>query len=63
MFLQKLVIQSNISNNKNEENSSIFFFSKIVIHQPKRLQSKLEDAFQVVEAVGDKIKSYIQEKM
>jgi hypothetical protein len=40
-----------------------FCFSKIVVHQPKRLQSKFEEAFQVVEAVGDKIKSYIQEKM
>jgi hypothetical protein len=38
-------------------------FSKVVVHQPKRLQSKFEDAFSVVEGVGDKIKSYIQEKM
>jgi hypothetical protein len=40
-----------------------FFFSKIVVHQPKRLQSKFEETFSVVEGVGDKIKSYIQEKM
>jgi protein disulfide isomerase family A protein 3 len=37
--------------------------NKIVIHQPQRLQSKFEEAFQVVEAVGDKVKSYIQEKI
>ncbi|CAF4356810.1 unnamed protein product, partial [Rotaria sordida] len=36
--------------------------NKIVVHQPKRLQSKFEDAFSVVEGVGDKIKAYIQEK-
>lgn len=40
-----------------------FLFSKIVIHQPKRLQSKLEDAFTIVQGVGDKIKSFIQEKV
>jgi len=37
--------------------------NKIVVHQPKRLQSKFEDAFSVVEGVGDKIKSYIQDKI
>ncbi|CAF4000520.1 unnamed protein product [Rotaria sordida] len=37
--------------------------NKIVVHQPKRLQSKFEDAFSVVEGVGDKIKTYIQEKI
>jgi protein disulfide isomerase family A protein 3 len=37
--------------------------NKILIHQPKRLQSKFEEAFQVVEAVGDKLKSYIQQKI
>jgi protein disulfide isomerase family A protein 3 len=37
--------------------------NKIVVHQPKRLQSKFEDAFTVVEGVGDKLKSYIQEKI
>jgi len=39
------------------------YSNKIVVHQPKRLQSKFEDAFSVVEGVGDKIKSYIQEKI
>jgi len=37
--------------------------NKIVVHQPKRLHSKFEEAFSVVEGVGDKIKSYIQEKI
>jgi protein disulfide isomerase family A protein 3 len=37
--------------------------NQIVIHQPKRLQSKFEEAFQVVAAVGDKVKSYIQDKI
>lgn len=37
--------------------------NKIVIHQPPRLQSKFEEAFQVVEGVGDSVKSYIQEKI
>ncbi|CAF4663498.1 unnamed protein product, partial [Rotaria sp. Silwood2] len=36
--------------------------NQIVVHQPKRLQSKFEEAFSVVEGVGDKIKQYIQEK-
>ncbi|UJR10281.1 hypothetical protein I4U23_014488 [Adineta vaga] len=39
------------------------YSNKIVVHQPKRLQSKFEDAFSVVEGVGEKIKSYIQEKI
>jgi hypothetical protein len=38
-------------------------FSKIVVHQPKRLQSKFEDAFSVVQGAGDKVKSFILEKM
>ncbi len=38
-------------------------FSKVVVHQPKRLQSKFEDAFTVVEGAADKIKSFIQQKM
>jgi protein disulfide isomerase family A protein 3 len=37
--------------------------NKIVVHQPKRLHSKFEHSFSVVEGVGDKIKSYIQEKI
>lgn len=41
----------------------ILCFSKILIHQPKRLHSKFEDAFTVVEAVGDKVKSFIQDKV
>jgi len=40
-----------------------YFSSKIVVHQPKRLQSEFEDAFFIVEGVGDKVESYIQEKM
>jgi protein disulfide isomerase family A protein 3 len=37
--------------------------NKIVAHQPKRLQSKFEDAFAVVQGSSDKIKSYILEKI
>ncbi|CAF2527917.1 unnamed protein product [Rotaria sp. Silwood2] len=37
--------------------------NKIVIHQPKRLQSKFEDTFSAVQGVGNKIKTYIQEKI
>ncbi|CAF0867448.1 unnamed protein product [Adineta ricciae] len=37
--------------------------NKIVVHQPKRLQSKFEEAFSIVEAAGDKIKSFIQDKI
>ncbi|CAF0944956.1 unnamed protein product [Adineta steineri] len=37
--------------------------NKILVHQPKRLQSKFEDAYSVVEGFGDKIKSYIQGKI
>lgn len=37
--------------------------NQILIHQPKRLQSKLEDTFTVVEATGEKLKSFIQEKI
>ncbi|CAF1051642.1 unnamed protein product [Adineta steineri] len=37
--------------------------NKIVVHQPKRLHSKFEDAFSVVEGVGDKIKTFIQDKI
>jgi protein disulfide isomerase family A protein 3 len=37
--------------------------NKVVVHQPKRLQSKFEDAFAVVEGAADKIKSYIQQKI
>jgi len=37
--------------------------NKIVVHQPKRLQSKFEDAFSVIEGAGEKIKSFIQEKI
>jgi protein disulfide isomerase family A protein 3 len=37
--------------------------NKIVVHQPKRLQSKFEEAFSVIEGAGEKIKSYIQEKI
>jgi len=37
--------------------------NKIVVHQPKRLQSKFEPEFTVIEGVGDKIKSYIQGKL
>jgi len=62
--LKKLDIQSKIEDKESIENLFfLFFYSKVVIHQPKRLQSKFEDAFSVVEGVGDKIKSFIQEKM
>jgi len=37
--------------------------NKIVVHQPKRLHSKFEDAFSVVQGAGDKVKSYILEKV
>ncbi|UJR35665.1 hypothetical protein I4U23_028415 [Adineta vaga] len=37
--------------------------NKILIHQPKRLHSKFEDAFSVIEGVGDKVKSFIQDKI
>lgn len=37
--------------------------NKILVHQPKRLHSKFEDAFSVVEGAGDKIKTYIQDKI
>jgi protein disulfide isomerase family A protein 3 len=37
--------------------------NKIVVHQPKRLQSKFEDAFTVVQGAGDKVKSFILEKI
>ncbi|CAF0757481.1 unnamed protein product [Rotaria sp. Silwood1] len=37
--------------------------NKIVIHQPKRLQSKFENAVSAVEGVGNKIKTFIQEKI
>jgi protein disulfide isomerase family A protein 3 len=37
--------------------------NKIVIHQPKRLQSKFEDAFTVVQGAGDKVKSFITDKI
>ncbi|CAM4969306.1 unnamed protein product [Rotaria socialis] len=39
------------------------YVNKIVIHQPKRLQSKFESTATVVEVVGDKIKSFIQDKV
>jgi hypothetical protein len=61
-FLQKLVFQSKIFSSLKFI-LNFFCFSKIVVHQPKRFQSKFEEAFQVVEAVGDKVKSYIQDKM
>jgi len=35
----------------------------IVVHQPKPLQSEFEDAFSIIEGVGDKIKTYIQQKI
>jgi len=38
-------------------------FSKVLVHQPKRLQSKFEEAFQIVEGAADKLKSFIQQKM
>lgn len=34
-----------------------------MVHQPKRLQSKFEEAFSIIEGAGDKIKAYIQQKM
>ena len=48
---------------KRECFPNTFSSSKILLHQPKRLQSKFEDAYHVVEAAGQELKSYIQENM
>jgi protein disulfide isomerase family A protein 3 len=37
--------------------------NKVVVHRPKRLQSKFEDDYSVAEGTGDKLKSSIQEKL
>jgi len=37
--------------------------NKILIHQPKRLQSKFEEAYQAIEGVGDAVKSFILSKV
>ncbi|CAM4968513.1 unnamed protein product [Rotaria socialis] len=42
---------------------NVEYSNKIVIHQPKRLQTKLENSFVVVEATGNAIKSFILEKI
>ncbi|CAM2725123.1 unnamed protein product [Rotaria socialis] len=42
---------------------NVEYSNKIVIHQPKRLQTKLENSFVVVEATGNAIKSFILEEI
>lgn len=37
--------------------------NKILIHQPARLQSKFEEAVSIVEGAGERIKSFIHEKI
>lgn len=37
--------------------------NKIVIHQPKRLQSKFESDFLVAEGTGEKLRAFIQERI
>ena len=64
MFLPKLVKQSKISLQLKWKNFiNILNSSKIVLYQPQRLQSKLEEAFHVVEAAGAELKTYITNKM
>ncbi len=64
MFLPKLVKQSKISVQLKWKNfNDISNSSKIVLYQPQRLQSKLEEAFHVVQAAGADLKTYITDKM
>ena len=37
--------------------------SKILLHQPKRLQTKIEDAYHVVESAGGDLIEYIRNNM